>query len=111
MKRWRQFFVAAVSTYQQGITGRAAAHTFDDGKSAIETVVRARHTRVDGGFGVGRVQCKPDAEQLALIAELVERSELKAHIDTVLPVAEVKQAFTLSEVGRTRGKIVLQVGA
>ena len=63
------------------------------------------------GFGVGRVQCKPSAGQLAQIAELVERGELKAHIETVLPVAEVKQAFTLSEGGRTRGKIVLRVGA
>ena len=63
------------------------------------------------GFGVGRVQCKPNAEQLALIAELVDRGQLKAHVDTVLPVAEVKQALALSEAGRTRGKIVLQVGA
>ena len=63
------------------------------------------------GFGIGRVQCKPDAGQLAQIAQLVDRGELKTHVETILPVAEVRQAFTLSEAGRTRGKIVLQVGA
>lgn len=63
------------------------------------------------GFGVGRVLCKPNAGQLAQIAELVDRGEVKAQVETVLPVSEVTQAFTLSEGGRTRGKIVLRVGA
>ena len=63
------------------------------------------------GFGVraARVQCKPDARQLAAIRELVDAGKVKAHVATVLPLAEVKQAFQLSESRRTRGKIVLQV--
>ncbi len=63
------------------------------------------------GFGVGRVLCKPNVGQLVQIAQLVERGEVKAYIETVLPVSEVRQAFTLSEGGRTRGKIVLRIGA
>jgi NADPH:quinone reductase-like Zn-dependent oxidoreductase len=62
------------------------------------------------GVGVARVQCKPNAEQLASMRELVEAGKLKAHVATVLPLAEVRQALELSEAGRTRGKIVLQVG-
>ena len=63
-------------------------------------------------FGVkaARVYCKPNAEQLAAISALVDEGRLKAHVATVLPLAEVKKAFQLSESGRTRGKIVLQIG-
>ena len=61
------------------------------------------------GVSAARVQCKPDAEQLAAIRGLVDAGKVKAHVATVLPLAEVKQAFQLSESGRTRGKIVLQI--
>ena len=63
-------------------------------------------------FGVksARVHCKPNAEQLAAISALVDEGKLKAHVATVLPLVEVKKAFQLSESGRTRGKIVLQIG-
>jgi NADPH:quinone reductase-like Zn-dependent oxidoreductase len=56
-----------------------------------------------------RVQCKPDAEQLKSIRALVEAGKVKAHVSTLLPLARVTEALTLSEQGRTRGKIVLQV--
>lgn len=64
-------------------------------------------------FGVraARVQCKPNAEQLVAIRELVDAGKLRARVATVLPLAEVKQAFQLSEGGRPRGKVVLQVAA
>ncbi|MEH2417608.1 NADP-dependent oxidoreductase [Nostoc sp.] len=63
-------------------------------------------------FGVkaARVQCKPNVDQLAAISALVDEGRLKAHVATVLPLVEVKKAFQLSESGRTRGKIVLQIG-
>jgi NADPH:quinone reductase-like Zn-dependent oxidoreductase len=62
------------------------------------------------GVKVARVYCKPNAEQLAAIGKLVEKGKLKAHISTVLPLSEVRKAHQLSESGRTRGKIVLQIG-
>jgi NADPH:quinone reductase-like Zn-dependent oxidoreductase len=61
------------------------------------------------GLQVARVHCKPNAHELREISTLVEAGKLNAHVATVLPLAEVKQAFRLSETGRTRGKIVLQV--
>jgi NADPH:quinone reductase and related Zn-dependent oxidoreductases len=56
-----------------------------------------------------RVYCKPNAKQLAEITRLIDEGKLKAHISTILPLAEVKKAHRLSESGHTRGKIVLQV--
>ena len=94
-----------------------------------DTLERAFQTLKKGGFLVSSVQipsaekarelsveaarvfCKPSAQQLAEINRLIEEGKLKIHIETVLPLVEVKKAHQLSQSGRTRGKIVLQVGA
>ena len=57
-----------------------------------------------------RVFGKPNAKELAEITQLVDEGKLKAHVSTVLPLADVKKAHQLSESGHTRGKIVLQIG-
>jgi NADPH:quinone reductase-like Zn-dependent oxidoreductase len=57
------------------------------------------------------VYCKPNPQQLAEISTLVDEGKLKAHVSTVLPIQEVNTALQLSKSGRTRGKIVLQIGA
>jgi NADPH:quinone reductase-like Zn-dependent oxidoreductase len=44
------------------------------------------------------------------VGKLVDEGKLKAHVSTVLPRSEVKKALQLSKSGRTRGKIVLQIG-
>ena len=64
-------------------------------------------------FGVtaARVFCQPSAKQLAEINRLIEEGKLKTHVETVLPLTEAKKAHQLSQSGRTRGKIVLQVEA
>ena len=67
---------------------------------------KAKEFGVEAAF----VFCKPNAEQLAEINRLIEEGKLKIHIETVLPLAEVKKAHQLSQSGRTRGKIVLQIG-
>ncbi|MGW2892960.1 zinc-binding dehydrogenase, partial [Streptomyces griseoruber] len=43
-------------------------------------------------------------------ASLADAGELTVHIDRVLPLAEAADAFRLSETGRVRGKIVLEIG-
>src|SRR6266404_782082 len=63
------------------------------------------------GVSAARVYCKPNAEQLAAISELVGAGKLRAHVATVLPLAEVKKALELSESRHTRGKIVLQIAS
>jgi NADPH:quinone reductase-like Zn-dependent oxidoreductase len=61
------------------------------------------------GVEVDQVFCKPNAQQLAEINRLIEAGKLNIHIATILPLTEVKKAHQLSQSGRTRGKIVLQV--
>lgn len=59
------------------------------------------------GVGVKRSFTVPSARNLRSITELVEAGKVVAHVDTVLPLSQIRQALTLSEAGRTRGKIVL----
>ena len=54
---------------------------------------------------------QPSARQLAELAALIDGGRLKPVVETVLPLAEARQAHLLSQSGRTRGKIVLQVRA
>lgn len=55
------------------------------------------------------VSVTPNASQLNQINELIESGKLKTHVQTVLPLAEIKKAHELSKAGHTRGKIVLRV--
>ncbi len=52
---------------------------------------------------------QPSAKRFAEINQLIDEGRLKTHVETVLPLAEIKKAHGLSESGRTRGKIVLQL--
>lgn len=52
----------------------------------------------------------PNSDELAEIVELASEGKLKTYVETVLPFSEIVKAHQLSERGRTRGKIVLQVG-
>lgn len=61
------------------------------------------------GVETAWIICEPNAQQLAEINGLIGEGKLNIHIATVLPLIEVKKAHQLSQSGRTRGKIVLQV--
>ncbi|WP_412566364.1 zinc-binding dehydrogenase [Streptomyces europaeiscabiei] len=60
--------------------------------------------------GGHQVWTQPDPSDLAALASLGDTGELTVHIDRVLPLAEAADAFRLSQTGRVRGKIVLEVG-
>ena len=94
-----------------GDTFQRAFHTLKKGGFLVTSVAFPKDEAHQYGVGVDRVLCKPNAGQLASIRDLVEAGKLRARVATVLPLAEVKQAFELSEGGRTRGKIVLQMAA
>lgn len=61
------------------------------------------------GVKVAMVQAQPNVEQFNEINRLIESGNVKTHVQTVLPLAEIKQAHELSKTGRTRGKIVLKI--
>ncbi|MGP3952571.1 NADP-dependent oxidoreductase [Streptomyces sp. 7N604] len=52
---------------------------------------------------------RPDSADLTALGELADAGKLTVHVDKELPLAEVAEAFRLSQEGRTRGKIVLLV--
>jgi NADPH:quinone reductase-like Zn-dependent oxidoreductase len=62
-------------------------------------------------FGVkaATVFCTPNVQELNEITQLVENGNLTVRVSAVFPLAKAKEALQLSEVGRTRGKIVLQI--
>ncbi len=51
----------------------------------------------------------PDSGQLAEIAALIDSGKLRLLMDKIVPLAEARRAQELSQSGRARGKIVLQV--
>ncbi|HEX4714224.1 MAG TPA: zinc-binding dehydrogenase [Ktedonobacteraceae bacterium] len=48
-------------------------------------------------------------EQLILIGKLIDAGQMKPIIDTVFPLAQVREAYEQGTKGQTRGKIVLRV--
>lgn len=69
-----------------------------------EEAARARGVRAE------LLVMSPRSEQLARIAELVARGDVRVEIAEVVPLTEVQRAHELSESGHTRGKIILTVG-
>lgn len=61
------------------------------------------------GVKSAMVMVQPNAPELKEVTALVEAGKLKTFVETVLPLSEARQAHELSQSGRTRGKIVLQV--
>ncbi|MFD3791644.1 NADP-dependent oxidoreductase [Streptomyces cyaneofuscatus] len=52
---------------------------------------------------------RPDAADLAQLAELAERGIVTVHVDRVFPLEQAAEAYRLNQEGRTRGKIVVRV--
>jgi NADPH:quinone reductase-like Zn-dependent oxidoreductase len=55
------------------------------------------------------ISVKPNAEELAEIAKLIEAKKLKPIVSQVLPLTEAVKAQQQAATGHTRGKIVLKV--
>jgi len=51
----------------------------------------------------------PNAAQLTEIAKWVDEGKLTNHIEKVFPLHDAAKAFELSQTGRVRGKLILQV--
>lgn len=90
-------------------TFQRAFQTLKEGGVLVTAVEFPKDEAQQYGVRAARVFCKPNAEQLAEIRELAEAGRLRAHAARILPLAEIKDALALSEAGRTRGKIVLQI--
>ncbi len=90
-----------------GETFQRAFKTLKKGGFMVTVVAFPNDEAERYGVSVKRSFTVPSARNLASIAELVEAGKVVAHVDMVLPLAEIRHALTLSEAGRARGKIVL----
>jgi NADPH:quinone reductase-like Zn-dependent oxidoreductase len=52
---------------------------------------------------------EPNREQLIQIGALIDAGQIRPIIETVLPLAQARQAYEQGAKGHTRGKIVLRV--
>ncbi|MFI6897299.1 NADP-dependent oxidoreductase [Streptomyces sp. NPDC050256] len=112
--------------YGDGLADRLRALAPDGIDAAFDTVggealrVSAETLAPDGRlasivdsevFSYGGVYAfvRPDAKDLAHLAELAERGIVAVHVDRVFPLAEAAEAHRLNAEGRTRGKIVVTV--
>jgi NADPH:quinone reductase-like Zn-dependent oxidoreductase len=75
-------------------------------RSRVASIVDASVTRRGGHH----VWVRPDNEDLAELARLADSGRLRVNVAHALPLADAAEAFRLSQSGRTRGKIVLEVG-
>ena len=82
-----------------GDTFQRAFVTLKKGGFLVAAVAFPKNEAQQHGVGAERVMCKPNAGQLASIRELVEAGKVRARVGTVLPLAEIRQAFELSEGG------------
>lgn len=92
-----------------GDTFQRAFRTLKKGGAQVTAVEFPKDEAQKYGVRAARVFCKSDVGQLAEIRDLVEAGLLRAHVATVLPLVDIRKALELSESGRTRGKIVLQI--
>ncbi|MER6128808.1 zinc-binding dehydrogenase [Streptomyces sp. NPDC001795] len=76
------------------------------GSFAVQIAV-AKGVTERGGH---HVWVRPDSSDRAELARLADAGGLGVHAEHALAPAEAAEAFRLSQSGRTRGKIVLEVG-
>ena len=61
------------------------------------------------GQQMGMMIAKMDGNDLAVLADLMERGQLASAIDRHYPLSEVADAIRYSEEGHARGKIIIDL--
>lgn len=62
------------------------------------------------GVEVRAFLVKSDGADMKIIAGLLQKGEIWSHVDIVFPFAEMGEAHAYVEKGRTRGKVIVEIG-
>jgi NADPH:quinone reductase-like Zn-dependent oxidoreductase len=82
----------------------------NEGGSLISTVNAAdEEMAAHLGVNTQRIGARQDGAQLAQIAALVDAGKLKPWITARLPLAELASAHAMSQAGKIRGKVLIQI--
>ena len=92
-----------------GETFQRAFQTLRKGGFMVTVVAFPGGEAEQFGVSVKRSFTTPSAQNLTSIKDLVELGKVTPHVDATFPFEEIKQALSLSETGRARGKIVLAI--
>ncbi|MFF8942221.1 NADP-dependent oxidoreductase [Streptomyces sp. NPDC014864] len=74
-------------------------------RERVASIIEAEVEEKGGHY----VWVRPNAADLADLAELADARKLTVHVEHALPLAEAAEAWRLSQAGHTRGKIVLTI--
>lgn len=61
----------------------------------------------EGGLSIIKTRVRPNGEQLAQIADLIEAGKVRPSVAEILPWEQIAEAHEMSKGGRVRGKVVL----
>jgi NADPH:quinone reductase-like Zn-dependent oxidoreductase len=100
--------VDAVADFAGGDTLERSAAILREGSRASSILVTSPPDAFDAKrIGFAYVFVRPDSDQLAQIATLIDTGEVRVHVTKELPIEAAARAHELIETGHTRGKIVL----
>ncbi len=94
-----------------GDTFQRAFSTIRKGGKMVTVVAFPQGEAERYGIVTKRSYTVPSARNLTRIKELVEAGKVIPYVEAAMPLADIKQALALSEAGRARGKIVLEMGS
>lgn len=88
----------------------ACLRILNPGGTAVSMIASADESLVaELGISVVTQFTKITTEKLTRLAELVDQGVVTPQLDTVFPLAQVRQAFELREANKVKGKIVLSI--
>jgi NADPH:quinone reductase-like Zn-dependent oxidoreductase len=93
-----------------GDTQERSWHVLKKGGTLVSLVQQPSENKAKehGARGI-RLGARPNGQELAEIAKIIDAGKLAPVIDRILPLSEARRAHELSRSGHTHGKIVLRV--
>ena len=94
-----------------GATTQALLATVREGGTLVGIAGAMPETDPSSGIRAELMIMSPKQDQLALLGNLVAEGALQVEIAERFPLADAARAHEMSETGRTRGKILLEIGS